>query len=324
MATRPAVVSSGQAPLRLFSIPLDRRFWVIASLAAVYIIWSTTYLVLRFALESFPPYWLMATRFVIAGGGLLIFLALRGVPMPTPRQWRNAAIIGALLLGGGMGSVAMAEQSISSGLAAALVATSPLLTMLFGLLWKRIPSRNEWFGVLFGLAGVVLLSLEGNLQANPIGILQCTFASMCWAFGSVLTKHLDFPEGVMGSAAEMVTGGVILCGLAIVSGETFPTAPTTGSLLSVLYLIIFGSLITMVSFGYLLKHVSPTLATSYSFVNPAFALLLGVLLGGEVLTGSALIALPVILVGIAFVFRDQRKSATGKTGDEPVIVPESA
>jgi drug/metabolite transporter (DMT)-like permease len=304
MATSAATGVPSLAARRL-AFMSDSRFWIALSLLAVYIIWGTTYLVIRFALEGFTPYWMMGLRFVIAGGGLYLFLRARGVPNPTLRQWGSATLVGALLLGGGMGSVALAEESISSGLAATLVATAPLWTMIFGLLWRRIPSRGEWIGVAFGLIGVALLSLEGNLQANPTGIALLIFAPAAWALGSVWMKHLDMPDGMMGNAAEMLMGGLVLCGMATMRGEPFPTSPTPGSLLALLYLITFGSLVAMTAYFYLLKKVSPTLATSYSFVNPAIALFLGVALGGEILTGSALIALPIILVGVAVVFRAQ-------------------
>jgi drug/metabolite transporter (DMT)-like permease len=304
MATSAATGAPSLAARRL-AFTSDPRFWVVLALLTVYIVWGTTYLVIRFALEGFTPYWMMGLRFVIAGGGLYLFLRARGVPNPTRRQWGSAALVGALLLGGGMGSVALAEESISSGLAATLVATAPLWTMVFGLLWRRIPSRGEWIGVAFGLLGVALLSLEGNLQANPTGILLLIFAPMAWALGSVWMRHLDMPDGMMGNAAEMLMGGLVLCGMAVVRGEPFPTDPTPGSVLALVYLITLGSLAAMSAYYYLLKKVSPTLATSYSFVNPAIALFLGVALGGEVLTGSALIALPVILVGLALMFRAQ-------------------
>ncbi len=303
MTTPQASLSAQPVSVQRFGIRLNQRFWVIAALLTLYIIWGTTYLVIRFALEGFTPYWMMALRFVIAGGGLFIFLRLRGAPMPTLRQWRSATLVGALLLGGGMGSVALAEQSISSGLAATLVAVAPLWAILFSRLWGRVASRGEWVGVILGMVGVALLSLEGNLQANPTGILLVLMASALWSFGSVWMNHLDMPDGMMGSAAEMLMGGLVLCGMAVLRGEAFPTAPTPGSLLALVYLITFGSLLTMTAYFFLLKTVSPTLATSYSFVNPAIALFLGVVLGGEVLTGSALIALPIILLGVAFVFR---------------------
>src|SRR5262245_40329078 len=147
------------------------RFWIIAALLTVYIVWGTTYLGIRFALESFPPYLMMGIRFVIAGGGLLAFLALRGSAMPTRKQWRSAIIVGALLLVGGMGSVAMAEQSVSSGLAAMLVSTAPVWTMLLSMFWGSRPSRVEWVGVGLGLLGVALISLDGDLRANPTSLI---------------------------------------------------------------------------------------------------------------------------------------------------------
>jgi drug/metabolite transporter (DMT)-like permease len=287
---------------------LDRRFWIITSLLILYIIWGTTYLVIRFALEGFQPYWMMALRFVIAGGALYSFLRLRGAPNPTLRQWRSATLVGALLLGGGMGSVALAEESISSGLAATLVATAPLWAMFYSRLWGRKPSRGEWIGVALGLLGVGLLSLEGNLQANPQGLLLMLIAPALWSLGSVWMNHLDMPAGFMGSAAEMLAGGLVLVGMALLRGEPFPVAPPAGAVAALLYLIVLGSLLTMTAYTYLLQNVSPTLATSYSFVNPAIALFLGVALGGEVLTGSALIALPIILVGVAFVFRAREET----------------
>lgn len=291
---------------------LKHRLWLILSLLIVYVVWGTTYLVIRFALEGFTPYWMMALRFLVAGGILMLVLRLRGAALPTPRQWRNAAVVGALLLGGGMGSVALAEESISSGLAATLVATSPLWALLFARLWGRVPHRGEIIGVVVGLVGVVVLSLEGNLQANPGGIVLVLFASASWAFGSTLIRRLDMPEGAMGSAAEMVAGGLVLCGMALLRGEPFPSNPTPGSVLALVYLITLGSLAAMLAYGYLLRHVSPTLALSYSFVNPAIALLLGTVIGGEVLTGSALVALPIILVALAFVFQSHRQDASSE------------
>lgn len=283
------------------SLRVSKRLLVILSLAAVYIIWGTTYLGIRFALESFPPYLLMGTRFVIAGGLLFGFLVVRGAKLPTRRQWGSAALLGLLLMVFGMGSTAMAEEHLSSGLTATLVATSPLLAMLFSMLWKQFPTRIDWIGVGLGFVGVIILSMEGNLQANPGAVALMIFATAMWSLGSVWMKHLDMPDGAMGNAAEMLCGGLMLVALAFLRGERITEAPTTSALLALAYLTTFGSLITISAYMYLLKTVSPALATSYALVNPAIALLLGVVLGGETLTGSAIIALPVILAGIGFV-----------------------
>lgn len=283
------------------TLPTNRRFWIVVALLTVYIVWGTTYLGIRFALESFPPYLMMGIRFVIAGGALFLFLMARGAALPTLKQWRSAAIVGVLLLVGGMGSVAMAEQWVSSGLAATLVATAPLWTLVFSMLWRNVPTRAEWIGVALGIMGVALLSLEGNLLANPAGIALMIFATACWSLGSVWSRHLELPKGAMGNAAEMLTGGLVLVVLGLARGEQISGAPTASALLAMVYLITFGSLATITAYMFLLKTVQPALATSYAFVNPAIALFLGVLLGGEHLTGSALVALPVILLGVAFV-----------------------
>jgi drug/metabolite transporter (DMT)-like permease len=306
-ATTPLIATEPK-PIGLFA---NKRFWIGVSLLTVYIIWGTTYLGIRYALESFPPHLMMGIRFTLAGGILFAFLRARGAAMPTLKQWRSATIVGVLLLVFAMGSVAIAEQSVSSGLAATLAATAPLWAMLFSMIWRAFPTRSEWIGVGLGLVGVVLLSFEGNLQANPAGVLLVLFAAVCWALGSVWMRHLEMPKGSMGNAAEMLTGGAILIVLGLVRGEQIVGTPTTPALLALVYLITFGSLATLTAYVYLLKNVSPALALSYSFVNPAIALLLGVVIGGEHLTGSALIALPVILVGVGFVLRPKTKAADG-------------
>jgi drug/metabolite transporter (DMT)-like permease len=289
------------------STAISPRVWIVLALATVYIIWGTTYLGIRYALESFPPYLMMGIRFVLAGGALFIFLRARGTPMPTLKQWRSAALIGVLLLVVGMGSVAVAEQQVSSGLAATLVAVMPLWALLFSVLWRNFPTRTDWIGVALGVVGVAILSLEGNLQANPVGVGLMLFATAGWALGSVWMTHLDMPRGAMGNAAEMLAGGAMLLIIGALRGEQVVGAPTTGAVLALAYLITFGSLATLTAYSFLLKTVSPALATSYSFVNPVIALLLGVVLAGETLTGSALIALPVILVGVAFVLRGKTR-----------------
>lgn len=296
-------MTSTSIPAHATGIVLNRRFWITASLATVYIIWSTTYLAIRFALESFPPYLMMGIRFLIAGGLLFGFLMLRGAKLPTRRQWLSAGIVGFLLLVMGMGNTARAETMISSGLAASLIAAAPLITLVLSLfLFGHRPKRGEWIGVAIGLIGVIALTLEGNIQANPLGLLFIFVAITCWSFGSLLIKRLDMPPGAMGNAAEMLIGGALLCVWAFASGERITAAPTPNALFALIYLITAGSLATMTAYMYLLKHVSPALATSYALVNPGLALVLGVILGGEIITGSAFVALPLIVIGIAFVF----------------------
>jgi drug/metabolite transporter (DMT)-like permease len=274
---------------------------VVFSLFALYIIWGSTYLVIRFALIGFPPFLMAAIRFLIAGGSLYGFLRWRGAPSPTRAQWIGAGLVGLLLLAGGNGGVTFAEQWVSSGLAAVWVATMPIWAALFSGLWGKWPNRIEWAGLLLGFIGVGLLNLEGNLRANPLGAIALTIATVCWALGSVWSRYLTLPTGPMSSAAQMLAGSASLFILSLISGERLTAMPGAQSLLAVLYLVVFGSLIAFSAYGYLLRHTRPTLATSYAYVNPAVAVFLGVWLGGESITGIGVFAMVVILGGVALV-----------------------
>jgi len=280
------------------------------SLLIVYVVWGTTYLGIRLTLESYPPYMMMGIRFLIAGSLLFGYALLRGMSVPPLKLWANAGAVGVLLLVGGMGSVALAEQTVYSGLVATMVAVAPLFAIVFSMIWGDRPTAGEWIGVGIGIIGVAVLSLEGNLQANPFGIALVMFAVVTWAFGSVWSTHIEMPRGAMGNAVEMLVGGVVLMLIAFIRGEQIVGVPTLNATLALAYLITFGSLATITAYMFLLKNVRPALATSYSFVNPIIALLLGVAIGGEVLTGSAWVALAIILAGVGFVsFRKAKRKA---------------
>ena len=286
---------------RLKSLSERLPLGVVFSLFALYVIWGSTYLVIRFALEGFPPFMMAGIRFVIAGGTLYLFLRARGTPNPTRAQWIGSVLVGCLLLAGGNGGVTFAEQWVSSGLAAVWVATMPIWAALFGGLWGRWPARIEWLGLLFGFVGVGMLNLEGNLLANPLGAIALTAATICWAFGSVWSRHLQLPTGPMNSAAQMLAGSTALFVLSIGSGEKLEVLPPLQSILAVMYLVVFGSLIAFSAYGYLLRNTRPALATSYAYVNPVVAVLLGVWLGGEQITSLGVVAMLVILGGVALV-----------------------
>jgi drug/metabolite transporter (DMT)-like permease len=270
------------------------------ALLSVYLIWGSTYLGIRLALEGFAPFQMIGWRFLLAGGAMYLFLRARGAPAPDRRQWRAAAVIGVLLLVGGTGSVAFAEQWIDSGLTAVWVATMPLWAALFAGLFGRWPRRVEWLGMGLGLIGVVLLNQEGNLQANPLGVVVLTFATVCWAFGSMWSHRLPLPPGPMSSAAQMVAGGAFLIVLSLVVGEPLPH-PTASSVLAVIYLMVFGSIIAFSAYGYLLQRVRPSLATSYAYVNPIVAVALGVGFAGEQIAPVGILGTLVILAGVALV-----------------------
>ncbi|HEX8918387.1 MAG TPA: drug/metabolite exporter YedA, partial [Chloroflexota bacterium] len=259
--------------------PAD-RFGVGLALFALYIIWGSTYLAIRITVHGFPPLLMMGERFLLAGGILYAVLRLRGYPAPSRREWAGSFVVGALLLLGGNGMVAVAEQKVPSSLTATMIATVPLWAAVFSGFWGRWPTRVEVSGLALGFAGVVLLNLEGSLRADPVGAAILVVAATCWAFGSVWGTHLQLPSGLMAGAAEMLMGGCVIVLAGAAHGE-HPVLPTGHSLLALLYLVVFGSLIAFSAYAFLLQRVRPALATSYAYVNPVVAVLLGVGLARE-------------------------------------------
>jgi drug/metabolite transporter (DMT)-like permease len=273
---------------------------VVACLAATWLIWGSTYLAIRFALESFPPYLQMGSRFLVAGAGLALWMRLaQGAAWPTMTQWRNALVVGSLMLGGGMGGVAVAEQTVGSGLVVVFIAVVPLLIVLVNLFWGVRPGRLEVAGIAVGLAGVLMLTRGAGFQASPGGLLAMATACSCWSVGSVLSQRsLPLSPGAMGFASEMLCGGVVLMMLAALTGETFRWPPTPLAGWAWVYLVVFGSLLAFNAYMVLLARASAGLAASYTFVNPVIAMLLGVTFGGEVITTWEWASAGVVLAGV--------------------------
>jgi len=295
---------SEQAEKQAVLAPIDsrpNRFGVVLALLSLYFIWGSTYLGIRIAIESIPPLLMIGVRFVIAGGILYLVLRIRGVPSPNRSQWMGSAAVGALLIGGGMGGVATAEQWVPTSVAAVSIATAPLWISLFAGLWGRWPVRAEWLGLGLGFVGVVLLNLGSGLWTSPIGAIILLISPMCWAFGSAWSHHLQLPPGLMASATQMLIGGVFVTMLGLMLGQRITSIPTMQSLLAFLYLITFGSLLAFSVYGYLLRHVRPALATSYAYVNPVVAVCLGVIFVGEGITVMTVVAMVVILVGVGLI-----------------------
>jgi drug/metabolite transporter (DMT)-like permease len=302
---RPAQAAGGAPPPPSPEPPTERprsdRTTIVLALLAIYLIWGSTYLAIRIALESFPPMFMAAVRFLVAGVLLFAFLRLRGAPAPSRKQWLGAAALGLLLLVGGNGGVTYAEQWISSGLAALAVGTIPLWAALFAGLWGKWPARVEWLGLGLGFVGIVLLNMESNIQANPLGAIVLFLAPICWAFGSVWSRHLTLPKGLMASAAEMLVGGAVCLLLSLALGEHLSGPPTGRSLVALAYLVVFGSLIAFSAYLYLLGRLRPALATSYAYVNPAVAVALGVGLAGEQITLTGILAMVAILSAVVMI-----------------------
>ena len=283
--------------------------WVPLSMLALYIIWGSTYLGIRVALQSYPPFLLASTRFAIAGLLMLGYLRWRGVAMPTARQWRNAAVTGVLLLGFGNGLVCLAEESVSSGVSAVAVASMPLFAALFTGMFGEWPTRRETLGLLIGFIGVIVLNFGSSLTGSHLGAIALLVASMAWAFGSVWSRRQDMPSGMMNTCAQMLCGSVALSIVGFLVGEKLPAHPSLHATLAVGYLVVFGSLIAFSAYLYVLKHARPAFATSYAYVNPPVAVLFGVLLLGEHVSRFDLAGMAIILLGVAIItFARQRRA----------------
>lgn len=274
---------------------------ILLALLSVYLVWGSTYLAIRITLESYPPLTTAGIRFIIAGLLLYGYLKLRGTQHPSVREWAASAAVGTLLLLGGNGCVVYAEQWVSSGLAATVIATTPIWMVIFSHLFGRRSSAAEWVGVVIGFTGVALLSMRGELQAHPNGAVALVMASMFWSFGSAWSRQLPVPNGMMSGATQMITGGFAMLSVGLLFGEHLPAEFPFRASMAVGYLIIFGSLIGFTSYLYLLQRVSPALATSYGYVNPVVAVILGIALGGEQFTLMEFGAMAVILAGVVLV-----------------------
>jgi drug/metabolite transporter (DMT)-like permease len=289
--------SAANAPRRL----RDPAVLIPLALAALYVIWGSTYLGIHFALESYPPFLLAGLRFLCAGLLFYGFLRWRGIASPTRLQWRNAAFTGVLLLGFGNGLVCFAEQRVSSGIAAVAVASMPLFAAVCSGMYGLWPTRRESLGLMIGFAGVIVLNLGSGLSGSRLGALALLTAAMCWAFGSVWSKHQEMPAGPMNTATQMMCASVMLLAVGFGSGERLPAHPTLHATLALAYLAVFGSLIAFSAYLYVLKHTRPALATSYAYVNPPMAVLFGLLLAGEHVGPYDLAGMAVILLGVGVI-----------------------
>ncbi|MET3106895.1 drug/metabolite transporter (DMT)-like permease [Oxalobacteraceae bacterium GrIS 2.11] len=275
---------------------------VVLSLLIVYIVWGSTYLAIHIALASFPPFMMMGTRFLAAGSILYLYLKSRGSANPTSREWRNAAIVGSLILGGGMGLVSYGQQFISSGLTAVFIACSPLILALCVGMYGEWPNRREWLGILIGFAGAVLLASGGEFSAQPAGILALLGATICWNLGSVLSQRkYTMAPGGMGFASQMLAGGVFLSLVSYLAGEQLRTTITAEAWAAWAYLVVAGSLAAFTAYMYLIANVSPALASSYSYVNPVIAVTLGVLFADEHLGLREIVAMTIILSSVLLI-----------------------
>ena len=291
--------------------PKDPTSWKVAlAFAAIYLIWGSTYLAIRFAIETLPPFSMAAVRFTVAGG-ILYAIARPRTERPTRLNWVSAGIVGTLLLAGGNGGVVWAEQWVPSGLTALIVATVPLWMVLFDWLFAEAPRPSKLLivGLVWGLCGVGLLmsSTEVGAQSREglLGGLAVLGASISWAAGSIYARKASLPHSpLLATAMQMVAGGLALSLVATVAGEGGQlhwSAFSVKSILALVYLIVFGALIAFTAYIWLLGVSTPARVSTYAYVNPAVAVLLGWLLAGERLDARAALAVLIILSSVALV-----------------------
>jgi drug/metabolite transporter (DMT)-like permease len=284
---------------------------IVLAFLAIYTIWGSTYLFIRFGVETLPPFLMAGGRFLAAGSLMYAWMRWRGSPAPTLAQWRSATIIGALLLLIGNGGVTWAEQMIPSGVTALLISTSPIWFVMLDWIWFGAdrPTGKVLAGLSLGLAGVIwLIGPDKILQGGgfaPVGILVLMLATASWAGGSLYSRRASLPSSpFMATAMEMIAGAALLLAASALTGEMWHWDPSTvslKSLLSVIYLAIFGSLIGFTAYVWLLRVVSPARVSTYAFVNPVIAVFLGWTLGGEEFSVRMGFAALVILVGVVLI-----------------------
>jgi drug/metabolite transporter (DMT)-like permease len=277
---------------------------LVAAYVAVCILWGSTYLGIRVALESYPPFFLGAARFLLAGCILYAVSRARGEPSPRLVEWGASLVTGALFFVVGNGFLNVAERSVSTGLASVLVATLPLWMTVFAPLLRRPVTRVEVAGVVLGLCGVFVLNAGGELRASPMGAAFGLMAPIGWALASLASPRLPLPAGAMRTAAQMIGGGAALLAVSLGIGEHPALIGSARALAAVAYLTVFGSLVGFSAYTLLLKHTRPVVATSYAYVNPVVAIVLGGAFAGEhfglaSLGGAAIVLAAVVLVGVA-------------------------
>ena len=289
---------------------MKTKVWI--ALLALYIVWGSTYLGIRFAVETIPPFLHASLRFLISGAILYIWRRAAGDPAPTVGNWKSTAIVGTALLLGGNGLVALAEQSVPSGIAALMVATSPFWLTLFESL-RSGGTKPTWLailGLVIGFGGVFLLigpaEITGAKESfDTFGTILLLFASLFWSLGSIYARGADMPKStLLSTGMQMLAGAVALFTVSLVRGELSGFhfgLVSSRSWVALAYLIAFGSLVGFVSYGWLLQNAPVSLLSTYAYVNPVVAVLLGNWLANEPLNGRILFAAAIIIGSVVLI-----------------------
>ena len=287
------------------------RSQILAAFASIYIIWGSTYLAIRYAVQTIPPFLMGGLRFVISGALLYAWSRYRGAARPSRIHWRNAIIAGGFLLVGGNGAVVWAEQFVPSGMTALLVSILPFWLVIIE--WVRPPQRRPAAAVLIGLIvgfiGIVVLVGPGNLgghgDVRPIGAVVLILGSLSWAIGSFFSRDADLPQsGLLTTGMEMLGGGALMLVVGALSGEMTHfdiSRVSTASAIGLLYLVTFGSLLGFTSYIWLLDKVSPARLGTYAYVNPIVAVILGWAIASERLSFRTAVAAAIVICAVALI-----------------------
>ncbi len=278
---------------------------VIVCLGATWFIWGTMFLAIKWALASFPPFYQIGTQFMAAGALLAIVARARGADWPARMEWAGGALLGCLMLGAGYGLTALAETSVSSGLVVAFTAIVPAMVVLGELPYGVRPAWRQLIGVIIGLCGIVMMTQGQGFSASLTGLLSISGACVGWVLGSVWSVHglpggarLRVAPGFMGHASQMLMGGAMLLIASWLLGEKPSWPPQPIAVASWAYVAFAGSLISYTAYMLLLERTSPSIAVSYTYVNPVVALVLGVTLGGELVTRFEWLSVGIVLSGV--------------------------
>jgi drug/metabolite transporter (DMT)-like permease len=306
---------------------MKTKIWI--ALIALYIVWGSTYLAIRFAVETIPPFFHAGLRFLVSGLILVIWRLMAGDEKPTRQQWISTAIVGFALLLGGNGLVAWAEQRVPSGIAALMVSMSPMWLVLFEALRPGgvKPNWRGVIGLLIGFGGVFLLIGPENFngssatQFDTLGTIALLIASLLWSVGSIFSKTTDMPKSsLLSTGMEMLAGSAALFIVSMGSGELRGfhfAAVSTSSWIGLLYLIFIGSLVGFVSYGWLLQNAPIALMSTYAYVNPVVAVFLGSMFASEAITPRIIIAAGIIVSSVIFINSGRHP----KSGEEANQVP---
>jgi drug/metabolite transporter (DMT)-like permease len=303
------------------SIP--RRFAVPLAFGLVYVVWGSTYLAIRYAIETIPPFFMAGARFFVAGVILYAWSRWRTGIKPTAAQWRSAALAGALLLMFGNGLLTFAESRVPSGIAAVLVGMVPLwMVVLDAVTGGARPTARAWIGIAIGFLGVaVLVRPSGHETIDRGGFLALLVASICWSYGSLFGRRADLPKSpLLTTGMEMLAGGTILIGAGFVTGEWqhfSPHAVSRISLVGLTYLITLGSIVAYTAYTYLVTATTPAKLSTYAYVNPVIAVILGATIAGESIHPTTVVAIAMIVGAVILLTLKPRPAPTNTLATDP-------